>query len=471
MPQSIYDSGGVIGATLDFTDTSVYQVPFTGNIPFSVVGSSSSVSSTTIVLPTGLVQNDFVVLFVSADDLGATINATSLTSQGWTLRYESPLTGGLRGAVYSKFMGTTPDTSVTSLYNQVVTPIKDCGTISVAFRGVPSTSPITTASTWVTVGETVALSSITTTVPSQYLLSLVATSEDNSSATIPGNTAQLKYVEDLGTTANAGITTSASFFQQSTAGSFSPGTATTSNDNSAAITIAIDGRGTVGTSVVNGNRKNSGIWSLSAVLNSIRPPVTSLTFVSFANTPTSGTNVILPATAQNGDIAIFFTSATVTQTFATLPPNFIDLNSSAAGSTPYRIGYFLVDGSVTPGTTSFNPFASGGKTTMLVYRPNRKINSVTSSNFSTQATTATPTNQVLPAITNALSPTIAFAQYRSSGSITTRGSTQTMTETTGDTGQFIKHAIYNPGSSVGSNTISMNDAGTNILQSLRITVS
>lgn len=194
-------------------------------------------------------------------------------------------------------------------------------------------------------------------------------------------------------------------------------------------------------------------------------PLTTLTFI---NSAVSSGNVTIPTESQPGDIIVYVMSTTTNgATFPAIGNYTAIQESTVSGSS--RIAYRVLDTSDIGGSTTI---ANTNQIVLMLFRPNGIIRTVTSSSFSSQVTTAIPTNQVLPALTINPSPVISLAHYRCSTAITTRGSSLAMTEITGpSTSMYLKYRVDNPVSSIGSNTISQSDNGTNFLQSLHITVA
>jgi hypothetical protein len=104
---------------------------------------------------------------------------------------------------------------------------------------------------------------------------------------------------------------------------------------------------------------------------------------------------------------------------------------------------------------------------MLIVKGDTDLLSVSLSTPGSQATTATPTNQTISS-TGQVTPTIFFAVYAATGSISTRGWTggsPTEYSSVSGSGIYVKALTYGQNTTPASATISMSDGGTNTLQS------
>ena len=183
------------------------------------------------------------------------------------------------------------------------------------------------------------------------------------------------------------------------------------------------------------------------------------------------TTIVIPTTAQAGNIAILFdTSTTVTDT---IPSGWTSINGVTTTGIRTNISYKIL-GSGDAGTT-ITGMAGTTRKVLLVYRDlAAAISSISVSTVSNQATTVTPSNQT---ITGGTTPSIYFACYgKTTATAPTRGfttGTGTATEysSVSSSGLYVKALVYNEGPNALAfldATISMTDAGTNTLQSFRI---
>lgn len=194
------------------------------------------------------------------------------------------------------------------------------------------------------------------------------------------------------------------------------------------------------------------------------PSFTQVAFIS-----SSLATATIPAASQAGDIAVLFdTSTTVTNT---TPAGWTLMNGVTTTGIRTNVSYKQLAAGE-PGT-SITGMAGTTRKVILVFRPSSTVSSITPSWNTGQATTAAPTSQNLPLLTFS-KPHIAFAVYaKTSTTVPTRGWTQTggtPTESSyvNTSGVYIKWQINNLGSNPQNATISMTDAGTNTLQSGRI---
>ena len=131
-PLDTVTGAGVTSSRLTWTDN--YSIPSNaGPSAIRFVGSvTTSDTSGSITLPTGLIENDIVIICTGAD--GAFQQGPIAT--GFTEIIQEVATSGDAAAMY-KIMGATPDTTASGLDN-------DARTIhmAVAFRYVDTTTPI-----------------------------------------------------------------------------------------------------------------------------------------------------------------------------------------------------------------------------------------------------------------------------------------------------------------------------------------
>lgn len=206
---------------------------------------------------------------------------------------------------------------------------------------------------------------------------------------------------------------------------------------------------------------------LGGTIGSFNQPI-SLSYVDFTF---SDVNAVLPSTAQPGDIVFYISSTTSTGITVPTTSGYTTLASSTTVGS-YLMGIRVLDETDIPGTSII---LNNNRIILLVFRPNRRVLSsgITLSNLTEQAAGTAPTNQVLPATSTGSSALISFAHFRSNGTGGTpaRSSSQTMNEVFGIGLDIIRYQIYNPVQSIPSNTITMGDNGTNVLQSFYLVVS
>lgn len=198
-------------------------------------------------------------------------------------------------------------------------------------------------------------------------------------------------------------------------------------------------------------------------------PVSSLSYIG--GTISSTTSLTVPATVQAGDLLIFVSTARNTSTTAPTAPTMTGwsntINVSATSTTGYRqvVYYKIATAGDASSTITCMSGTASTRSIIMIYRGDKAI-SVIEPNWGTggQATTNAPTNQTLT-MTGVTGPYVAIANYYSSGTITTRGSTTTATgEISSGTGFYIKRFDSTSSSvSFNTSTISMADYGDNVL--------
>jgi hypothetical protein len=186
------------------------------------------------------------------------------------------------------------------------------------------------------------------------------------------------------------------------------------------------------------------------------------------------TNFTMPTGVQQGDIAMLFDlSLAVTDV---TPSGWTSIVKSTTTNIRSNVSYRKLNG--TEGGTTVTGMAGTTRKVVLIYRDVGNSNPTLS--FSTpaqQATTLKPTDQT---ITVGSGKTIYFAVYGKSTSTTpTRGFTQTGNtfnefQTISTSGIYVRTSIAGAGTNSPANasaTITMTDAGTNTLQSFRMSIT
>lgn len=232
---------------------------------------------------------------------------------------------------------------------------------------------------------------------------------------------------------------------------FTPATAAFQSDANTILLIHGDG--------VNGSTKIVDDGSNPVVLDDV---------VVHASNTSTGSTITIPSAADIGDYAVLFDTSTTTTD--TTPTNWTSLNKATTTGIRTNVSYKrLVSGD--PGST-ITGMAGTTRKIILIIKGNSDITNVTISTPGSQATTATPTNQTISGSVN--TPTVFFATYASTGSITTRGwTTGTPIEYSSfsTSGIYVKALTYGRGTTPATATISMSDGGTNTLQSFSIKFS
>lgn len=209
----------------------------------------------------------------------------------------------------------------------------------------------------------------------------------------------------------------------------------------------------------------------------------SFTFVA---SQTSNTNTIqIPASSRENDFAILFNahfsdSVESESTVTRIPSGWTKITSSYFSNfftDPNTVGAsvsYKILSSSDPGTTIT---ASGPlpMKTLLIFRPNIKINMITLGTVNEQATSGNPSLQTVD-LSQGNTPSLAFAHWKAVGTISSRPiSGISMSEVSNisaapsfNSQQYVKYAIFNAGQSTSDFTADMSDVDVNILQSFYI---
>jgi hypothetical protein len=158
------------------------------SLPITLVGTPTSSGTTSITLPTGLLQNDMVIICSVAD------NSTQTLPTGYT--------NGQNGSTNStdyrwsyKFMGATPDTTATGLAS-------NSSHIAFAFRNVNTTTPfdVTTPTISTSTSGMPNPPSITTVTNNAVIVACGFLDDDELTAvTAPATYTLIRFFADSGT--------------------------------------------------------------------------------------------------------------------------------------------------------------------------------------------------------------------------------------------------------------------------------
>ena len=272
MPQSIYDNGGMIGAALDFTDTSRYLLSETP-LDIELISStgvqtfSSPSPSTTIAIPNSelLVEGDIVLVFI-ASDAGSTFGVLTLPDGYRTGRVAIDSSSATMNTFWGyKFMGPTPDTEV------VFQATNYAETYAIAvFRGVEDIDTISirpATRTTATSGSLTTPELVGTMPAGSLILQMGYLDDDNVASSV---SAPSGYTLTTATQSDAtGATMMVAHKITSSAQTNEPAqTFTTSGSDLWYADSVVLNRGA---DRVYGNQKNSGIWSLRTTVPELVP--------------------------------------------------------------------------------------------------------------------------------------------------------------------------------------------------------
>jgi len=248
---SLYDNGGMIGATLDLGSTEQYILSSTGGTP-SIVGTASASGANSVSLTgiTGLAEGDLVLVCITSDE--STEN-TTITSSGWTAISDNVFSASINTTIAYKVMGATVDTSIG------ITSVVDAITV-IAMSDVEYLSGASTTSSF---GTSIDPPSVTVASDDSIVLVLAAIDDDNSTISSPP-TGYTTAVQD----GRLGGSNAIMYKTGVSAGTEDPSTLVwSSSDSKWAVTLEFGPTA----SVTYGNYKNSGIWSMDAVYELLQP--------------------------------------------------------------------------------------------------------------------------------------------------------------------------------------------------------
>jgi hypothetical protein len=220
-------------------------------------------------------------------------------------------------------------------------------------------------------------------------------------------------------------------------------------------------------------QQNGGLGSAGVVLirYPLGPTISAIAFHTAVHS--SSSTITIPSTIQAGDLAVLFDWGWGGSTSITgvVPTGFNSISNTGLTATPavrgvatYRI---LTSADANTTVTGINA-PTGNRKTLLIYRPTGVLGNVTVFGANSQAVATAPTNQSLVLSTYNTALDLGFAQYAAENAVTP-GSSVTPTRTVGDT---TVHKISTfEGGGFSNSTISMSDAGNNLLRSFILRLS
>lgn len=188
------------------------------------------------------------------------------------------------------------------------------------------------------------------------------------------------------------------------------------------------------------------------------------TFSFVDSAVSSGSTIVIPATARKGDFAILVDGAVGASTPTSVTPTgwATDANITSALTRVMISRKVLVTGDSGSTITGMNG-GIGDNKVMVVFRPSASILTVLPSTPTGESTSGDPGSQTIEMV-NATTPVIGLAHFFSSGAINPRTNSPSMTEISNGTDQYVHYIIYN--SSPLTHTIDMDDEGNNTLQGI-----
>lgn len=210
------------------------------------------------------------------------------------------------------------------------------------------------------------------------------------------------------------------------------------------------------------------------------PAALSLSFLFSTGSLTASHTVT--SSAQAGDLAVLHCSANGSGNYTGgVPSGWTQVcysrTTSGTGAVWGVFAYkILTEGDRGLQLTGLPSGGGGAASAITYYRPSKPITSVSlmgGSATGDEATTGTPTNQTQNISLDNDPAYVNHVGWVANNSITTRGTTVTMTEITERAVNFwsyVKWKIYNVGDTLEFNTASMADYGNNCLQSFVLKV-
>lgn len=220
-----------------------------------------------------------------------------------------------------------------------------------------------------------------------------------------------------------------------------------------------------------------GIWNLNSTMQFPKSNALGAISMSFVASAIGESSVTIPASAQAGDLAIIFSSATGLSIAKEFPVDFTEIREDHDVDDHRMVSGYKILNSADIGSTKTGMNDSLEGMGVLVFRPNRSITTVTVSGVNGQATIATPSDQVLT-MASVSAPVIGVAFRAATATVDLANQTQpdVMTHVFvpgpgGGYDAYMSYVVYNPGSNPVDVTVSMLDEGDNAMQSWVVTVS
>jgi hypothetical protein len=205
----------------------------------------------------------------------------------------------------------------------------------------------------------------------------------------------------------------------------------------------------------------------------LRVPVTSLSFHTSGTS--GGTSILIPATAQAGDLCIYLDYARSSAAIPTavVPSEFTPVTDNTSTNSRAKVSFKVLTGSeVNTNVTGMAGNTNNNKIVMI-FRPNATIYGVTPGSVNGQGTTVNPGAQTITVNSLTAPPVVLqIAHYCASGAVDPRTATgPTFSEIAGQTtSHYGKYNITNSGTPTNG-SIDQDDEGTNILQSFYLAIT
>jgi hypothetical protein len=268
--ESRFLNGGMIGATLDFGANDRYVIGTTQDRlrPTYVAGTTAQINGGTanevINLPAGLLANDLVIVALTI--AGTTDKSYRISGYTQALDSYADDTFDTNLQIGRKFMGVTPDTTVTITGGTGSTA--DGGAVAIhAWRGIDTTTPLDVITqTNVQINTGIPNPNATTPSTANSVI-LVAAGSAHNGGTDTYTAAQLANFLTVGQGGNTNDATVGLGSFNWVSGAFDPNAFTWSQTDSTSfstISATLTLRPKLSDIPIYGNLKNSGVWNLDA---------------------------------------------------------------------------------------------------------------------------------------------------------------------------------------------------------------
>jgi hypothetical protein len=295
--ESRFLNGGMIGATLDFGANDRYVIGTTQNRlrPTYVSGTTSQINGGTtnvnINLPAGLLADDLVIVALTI--AGTADKSYRISGYTQALDNYADDTFDTNLQIGRKFMGVTPDTTVTITGGTGSSA--DGGAVAIhVWRGIDTTTPLDVTTQAINQINTGIPNPSATTPSTANSVILVAAGSAHNGGTDTYTAAQLANFLTVGQGGNTNDATVGLGSFNWVSGAFDPNAFTWSQTDSTSfstISATLTLRPKLSDIPIFGNLKNSGVWNLEAAFEYVRSQYTPPGQALFTTTGTQSWTV------------------------------------------------------------------------------------------------------------------------------------------------------------------------------------
>lgn len=295
--ESRFLNGGMIGATLDFGANDRYVIGTTQNRlrPTYVSGTTSQINGGTtnvnINLPAGLLADDLVIVALTI--AGTADKSYRISGYTQALDNYADDTFDTNLQIGRKFMGVTPDTTVTITGGTGSSA--DGGAVAIhVWRGIDTTTPLDVTTQAINQINTGIPNPSATTPSTANSVILVAAGSAHNGGTDTYTAAQLANFLTVGQGGNTNDATVGLGSFNWVSGAFDPNAFTWSQTDSTSfstISATLTLRPKLSDIPIYGNLKNSGVWNLEAAFEYVRSQYTPPGQALFTTTGTQSWTV------------------------------------------------------------------------------------------------------------------------------------------------------------------------------------